>query len=1468
MNGSSRKVKNPLLSAAGPGFPFENYAENTLLVPVTPATPAVLRDDTELDNFIGQEPVNIQASRTNEDFPANASCQSKETKDTVNQPVKAGYFTSILSSLPNLSLSSSKSDSLGPQISQTPENTSRTHESNPYITPQGYHGSQSEIPGFLAINPQDSRSTNLSGFTAFGPTGTAPNPPQPAVPPSISQPGYAPVSYRLGNQRRLKYAPPPDLTSSNANPYSNPALQTFLPTQNVSAPPTILNPYESEKLAQGNNSSVQQTSSLPEQLPTSEQLSRNSSLQNSFRSSPVTTGTSYNVSVTSANQNPFSESSSVSAQFPSSSSRPIPSRILEPATPQNTPANVSFPGFTYTNRDLPPISNFDKEVAVLKNPNQQSSPPEFSKSGTLETTTESAYKPTLISGETEATFAPISAAKVTEKLEHFLAEQQENSSSKATTEAVAEVDEITSSVATELTKTLELQGDALKATNEIIDKSHETTLNDVQGKAARSGNDTWSDVFLGQEPTAQSVICPEVHTTDNSPIVTDLQAKSNAHPLQQHYQVQSISIPSTTFYTDKPAEQKSSLNYVSPVPFPQQAPSSVNFYNLPKSTDQSETVFFESVKPNQVSSFSSQEKNAISPFAQPVVNASNNPPQAQENFAFNSKAIDSAAHVPFWNTNQSSQSQVLNVASNQPTYIAPNQSVYTAPSQQSAPIFYNPAQFANELPKQSTLPHTYDQRSTQQQSYQNSPFYGNSSGLQQPYAIPENNTVYPSPAVSMVTPVPEPTGSATLSPVQMSVNSPTNRTTPDTVPPSFQNWASGSSDKRMQYRPVYHHWFYRKEVESKTLWQPFSMQDSLKLEEVHNSSDITPETTVATDGGRYDVDILHRQRAPVYWTGASNEVRRCSWFFKGAAEARYVPYSETTAVKLEDEYKLACISNNWNRRVELNNGEYIIFHSAAVQFHYLPASADAAGSWGNNVASEDSTYLQGSASKPKSVKRGVDEFNIDEGEPEKVDHLLFLVHGIGSVCDLKFRSIEEVVDEFRSISFQLVQSHYRSSCEQGTVNRIEVLPISWHTTLHSDTGIDKQLQTITLESIPKLRFFTNTTLLDILFYTSPTYCQTIMQTVGSEINRLHALFKERNPTFDGEVVLGGHSLGSLIMFDLLCHQKPEKESKDDNEENDEESDSVGVIKPMAAAVLKRRLSRKISYVMGAAGTGQPYIHYPQLNFHPRAFFALGSPIGMFVTVRGIDTLGENFTLPTCPAFFNIFHPFDPVAYRVESLINPEACKFRPMLIPHHKGRKRMHLELKETMARVGADLKQKLLDSVRQTWNSFYQLALFHKPDNQTLEREIDKVVEEQLQNPPNVPDQQNNDDGGANLKVGKLNGGRRIDYVLQEAPFEYINEYIFAITSHACYWESEDTMLLILKEIYGSRGIQTDAQLPQQSMSIERMSPSPSLNLSAALSPSGSNVGTPLVMGVDPTVPMSSKPVGPPPKAGFVPKS
>lgn len=71
----------------------------------------------------------------------------------------------------------------------------------------------------------------------------------------------------------------------------------------------------------------------------------------------------------------------------------------------------------------------------------------------------------------------------------------------------------------------------------------------------------------------------------------------------------------------------------------------------------------------------------------------------------------------------------------------------------------------------------------------------------------------------------------------------------------------------------------------------------------------------------------------------------------------------------------------------------------------------------------------------------------------------------------------------------------------------------------------RDIQRITLPSISRLRHFTNDTLLDLFFYNSPTYCQTIVDTVASEINRLHALFKQRHPEFKGAVSVAGHSLG-------------------------------------------------------------------------------------------------------------------------------------------------------------------------------------------------------------------------------------------------------------------------------------------------------------------------------------------------------
>ena len=73
-----------------------------------------------------------------------------------------------------------------------------------------------------------------------------------------------------------------------------------------------------------------------------------------------------------------------------------------------------------------------------------------------------------------------------------------------------------------------------------------------------------------------------------------------------------------------------------------------------------------------------------------------------------------------------------------------------------------------------------------------------------------------------------------------------------------------------------------------------------------------------------------------------------------------------------------------------------------------------------------------------------------------------------------------------------------------------------------DQGTDERLKPLTLKSIPKLRNFVNDTLLDILFYTSPIYCQRILDTVVSEINRIYTLFSSRNEDFEGQISIIGY----------------------------------------------------------------------------------------------------------------------------------------------------------------------------------------------------------------------------------------------------------------------------------------------------------------------------------------------------------
>ncbi|XP_072946845.1 uncharacterized protein PAPLA1 isoform X1 [Epargyreus clarus] len=274
-----------------------------------------------------------------------------------------------------------------------------------------------------------------------------------------------------------------------------------------------------------------------------------------------------------------------------------------------------------------------------------------------------------------------------------------------------------------------------------------------------------------------------------------------------------------------------------------------------------------------------------------------------------------------------------------------------------------------------------------------------------------------------------------------------------------------------EYSPVKFHWFYRVDVEEKSVWRGFSVTDSRTLERTFHSPDLNENTLVPTDGGRYDVNVVARQRIAVYWPDKPTNVRRCSWFYKGTTDARYVPYTEQVAEKLEEEYRHGVTTGEWHRRLSLPNNEMVVMHGPAVMVHFLQTNNEAFNSspmfsFGKRVyrnppkirVSEDQrgridhlVFLVHGAGefrhqrekvqsmmRPRVVRRGCAESEIEDSEPSGIDHLLFLCHGVGSACDMRFRPVEEVVDDFRATSLQLLQSHYRNSYDNGLVGRVEV----------------------------------------------------------------------------------------------------------------------------------------------------------------------------------------------------------------------------------------------------------------------------------------------------------------------------------------------------------------------------------------------------------------------------------------------
>lgn len=199
--------------------------------------------------------------------------------------------------------------------------------------------------------------------------------------------------------------------------------------------------------------------------------------------------------------------------------------------------------------------------------------------------------------------------------------------------------------------------------------------------------------------------------------------------------------------------------------------------------------------------------------------------------------------------------------------------------------------------------------------------------------------------------------------------------------------------------------------------------------------------------------------------------------------------------------------------------------------------------------------------------------------------------------------------------------------------RVDFLPIEWHQCIHhQDLGLTKQLSLITNPHVPLLREFGNAAIVDVLVYSRLDLQKQILEEVTRKLNLVYSLYKQNNPDFVGRVSIIGHSLGSVICYDVLSAQPP----------------SVNLVPPHPLVDSNSDLT--------------------PLTFEPNMFLALGSPIGLFHSIRtNGQSLSTTTRLPSCPRLYNVFHPFDPIAYRIEPLIDPSYKILPAAVVDHHAG---------------------------------------------------------------------------------------------------------------------------------------------------------------------------------------------------------
>ncbi|KZC13276.1 Protein retinal degeneration B [Dufourea novaeangliae] len=422
-----------------------------------------------------------------------------------------------------------------------------------------------------------------------------------------------------------------------------------------------------------------------------------------------------------------------------------------------------------------------------------------------------------------------------------------------------------------------------------------------------------------------------------------------------------------------------------------------------------------------------------------------------------------------------------------------------------------------------------------------------------------------------------------------------------------------------------------------------------------------------------------------------------------------------------------------------------------------------------------SKRLQISASASIDVSCPASPQHSPTHQPCKTTVLLIVMHA-GSVLDanVDLTAKKSDITTFKGAFESVMRQHYPSMvghvairfvscpsiCTEGLGILSSLSPYSFDVSPSSVNAPPVTHDTIPIGAIP-------------LLASSTTEYQDAVSRIITGANQVYNEFirSEEGRGFTGQICFIGDSVGAILTYDALCRSTHSRHNSENNILDGQATENSDCGRHLTAPSPRRKSSSISDF------------QHSKLDFEVGDFFMFGSPLALVLAYRKISTSSDknsNINRPLVNQVYNLFHPTDPVAARLEPLISARFSLIPPVNVARYQ------------KYPLGNGQPYHLLETIQSNPQLFTDGLNIPNMSMSHIRRLSDISIHSTMSGMvENVPLQV-----VSNL-TQKWWGAKRLDYALY-CPEGLANFPMNALPHlfHASYWESYDVIAFILRQL------------------------------------------------------------------------